>query len=98
MEESCERAGVTADSFVGEGPVSFNSGTTESIRGSTESTGGSTESRAVAGGTSALAKSGSVMHEALCKGVEDSRFLLLACIMLSLPSAVMGIVDKDDIE
>ena len=35
--ESNEGAGVSADSFVGEGPVSFISGRAESVKGSTES-------------------------------------------------------------
>lgn len=91
MDKSSEGGGVAAASVVGEGPVSFMSGRAESTEVSTES-------RAIAGGTSALDKSGSVMHGALCKGVEDNGCSLLACTMLSLLSAVMGIVDKDDTE
>lgn len=68
------------------------------ISGRAESTEGSTESRTIAGATLELTKSGSVMHGALCKGVEDSRCSLLAFTLLSLPSAVMGIVDKDNTE
>lgn len=91
MEESNEGAGVVADSFVGDGPMSFISGMTESVNGSTES-------RTIAGRSSASAKSGSVTHGALCKGVEDSRCSLLACMMPSLPRAVMGVGDKDETE
>lgn len=58
----------------------------ESITGSTESI------LTIAGGSSELAKSGSVTHEALCKGVEDSRCSLLAFMMASLPR---GTMDKD---
>ncbi len=91
MGESTGGAGVAADSFVGEGPMSFISGLAESVSGSTES-------GAIAGRSSELAKSGSVTHGALCKGVEDSRCSLLACMMLSLPRALMGVGDKDETE
>lgn len=87
VEGSTEGAGAAADSFVGEGPMSFISGTAEFISGSTGS-------ETVAGASSASAKSGSVMH-GLCKGVEDSRCSLLACITPSLSRAVVG---KDDTE
>lgn len=63
-----------------------------------ESVSGSTGSKTFAGGSSALAKSESVMHGAICKGVEDSRCSLLACMMPSLPRAVMGAVDNDETE
>lgn len=36
------------------------------------------------------------MQGALCRGVEDSRCSLLASMMPSLPSAVMGVVDEDE--
>lgn len=88
MEESREGVGVTTDSFAGEGPLSLISGTAETVNGSTES-------RLAAGGSSVLAKSGSVMHGPLRKGVEDSRCSLLVCMMPSLPGAVTGVVDKD---
>lgn len=83
--------GVATDSFVGEGPMSFISSITESVNGSTES-------RTIAGGSSALAKSGSVTHGGLCKGVEDSRCSLLTCMTLSLPKALRGVMDKDERE
>lgn len=86
-EGSAEGAGAAADSFVGEGPMLFISGTAESVSGSTGS-------ETVAGGSSAPAKSGSVTH-GLCKGVEDSRCSLLACMTPSLPRAVVG---EDDTE
>lgn len=44
----------------------------------------------IAEGCSASHKSGSVAHGALLKGVEDKRW--------SLPSTVMGCVDKGDAE
>lgn len=44
--------------------------------------------KAIEGGSSALAKSGSVMREALCKGVEDNKCSLLACTTASLPIAI----------
>lgn len=44
------------------------------------------------------AKSGSVMHGALCKGVEDKTCSLLACMMPSLPRVVMGLRDIDESE
>lgn len=44
------------------------------------------------------AKSGSVMHGALCKGVEDKTFSLLACMMPSLPRVVMGLGEIDESE
>lgn len=91
MEESNVGEGVAADSFVGDGPVSF-------ISERAESNEILTESRAFAGDTSELAKSGSMMHGDLCKGVEDNGCSLLACMMLSLLSAVIGIVDKDGTE
>lgn len=87
MESSTGEARVAADSSVGEGPTSFISGMAESVSGSTESK-----------TSSASAKSGSVMHGALCKGVEDSRCSLLACMMPSLPRAVMVVVGKDETE
>lgn len=86
LEESAGKTGVAADSCMGE------------RLGRTESIWDSTVSKTVAGVTSVLAKSGSVMHEAVCKGVDDSRFSLLMCIMPSLPNVVMGIVDKADTE
>lgn len=79
------------DLFVGDGPASFISGTIGS-------TSGSTESRIIVGVSSGLPKSGSVICEALCKGVEDKRCSLLACKMPSLARGVMGVVDKDDTE
>lgn len=82
MDEASEGGGVAADCFE-EGPVSFTSV-------GAESTEVSAQSRALLEDTSALTKSGSVMHGALCKGVEDN-----GC---SLLSAVIGIVDKDDTE
>ena len=85
-----EGVGGAADSLVGEGPVSFISRTTESDESSTEET--------IAGGSSASTSSGSVAHGALCRGVEDSRCSLLASMTLSFPSAVMGMVDKEDLE
>lgn len=91
MEESTEGAGVAVDSFVGEEPMSFISGMAESVIGSTES-------RTIAGGSSVSVKSGSVTQGALCKGVEDSRCSLLACMIPSLPRAVMGVVFKGDTE
>lgn len=91
MEGSNKGEGVAADSFVEEGPMSFISGIAESVSGSTES-------RTIAGDSSALAKSGSVTHGGLCKGVEDSRCSLLTCMMPSLPRAVRGVMDKDETE
>lgn len=91
MEESTEGAGLATDSFVGEEPMSFISGMAESVIGSTES-------RTIAVGSSASAKSGSVTHGTLCKGVEDSRCSLLACMIPSLPRAVMGVVAKGEPE
>lgn len=91
MEGSNVGEGVATDSFVGEGPMSFISSITESVNGSTES-------RTIAGGSSALAKSGSVTHGGLCKGVEDSRCSLLTCMTLSLPKALRGVMDKDERE
>lgn len=91
MEESNERVGVMPASLVGDAPLSFISERVESISGSTES-------RTIAGGSSAAAKSGSVTHGALCKGVEDSRCSLAACVMASLPSVTTGAVDEDETE
>lgn len=91
MEDSTEGAGEGADSFVGEGPVSLISVMAESVSGLTES-------RTIAGGSSASARSGSVTHGALCKGVEDRRCSSLACMMPSLARTVMGLVDKDEAE
>lgn len=91
MEESTDGAGVAADSFVGEEPMSF-------ISGMAEFDSGSTESRTIAGGSSVSDKRGSVTHGALCKGVEDSRCSLLACMIPSLPTAVMGVVAKGETE
>lgn len=68
------------------------------ISGTTGSTNGSTDSRTIVEVSSALPKSGSVTYEALCKGVEDKRCSLLACMMPSLARGVMGVVDKDDTE
>lgn len=89
MEVSSEGSRLAA--FVGEGLLLL-------ILGGAEFDKGLTEFGSIAGDTSVLAKSGSVMHGTLCKGVEDSRCSLLACMMPSLPKAVMGIVDKDDTE
>lgn len=91
MERSNGGEEVVADSFVGEGPMSF-------ILGMAESVNGSIDSRTSAGGSSASAKSGSVTHGGLCNGVEDSRCSLPACMMPSLPRAVMGVVDKGKTE
>lgn len=68
------------------------------ISGMVEAISGSTDSRTIGGASSASAKSGSVTHGALCKGVEDSRCSLLKCMMPSLPSTVMGVADEDDTE
>lgn len=76
---------------MGEGPTSFISGMAESVSGSTES-------KTIAGGSSVSDKSGSVTHGALCNGVEDNRCSLLACMMPSLPRAVIGVVDEDETE
>lgn len=66
------------------------------ISGRPESSSGSTGSWSTAGGSSASAKRGSVMlGGALCKGVEDSRCSLLACMMPSLSSAAMGVMVRD---
>lgn len=89
MEDSTEGSGGATDSFVGVEPLSLISRMTESISGLTE---------LCTGGSSALTKSGSVMHGPLCKGVEDRRCSLLACTMPSLPSAVIWLVDKDEAE
>lgn len=91
MEESNEAAGVISTSLVGDSPLSF-------ISGRDESNSGSTDSRTIAGGSSAAAKSGSVTHGALCKGVEDSRCSLLPCVTVSLPSVIMLPVDEDETE
>ena len=88
VEESNEGEGEGVGSFVGEGPMSFISAMTESVNGSTDS-------RTIAGGSSALPKSGSVTHGGLCKGVEDSRCSLLACITPSFPRDVMGVMAID---
>lgn len=91
VEGSNEGEGVATDSFVGEGPMSFISRMTGSVNGSTDS-------RTIAGGSSALAKSGSVTHGGLCRGVEDSRCSLLTCMTLSLPKTLRGVMDKDETE
>lgn len=88
MKRSNEGEGEAADPFVVEGQISLISRTAEAV-------GGSADFRAIAGGSSASTKSGSVMHGRLCKGVEDSRCSLLACMTPPLPRAVMGVVDKD---
>lgn len=88
VEGSVEGEGVGVGSLVGEGPMSFISAMTESVNGSTES-------RTIAGGSSALPKSGSVTHGGLCIGVEDSKCSLLACITASFPRAVMGVMAID---
>lgn len=84
-------AGVVPDSFVGEGATSFIWGMVVSKDGLTESSSGAAVS-------SALLKSGSVAHGALCKGVEESRCSLLASIMHSLSRAVMGVNDEAETE
>lgn len=84
------------------GEVSATGGVAGSVEGecpvSSSSISGSTESRIISGGFSALVRSGSVTQEALCKGVEDSRCSLLACMTPSFPSAVMGLGDNDETE
>lgn len=91
VEEPREAAGVASASLVDDGTMSSSSGGAESIRGSTDS-------RTTAGGSSAPTNRGSVTHGALCKGVEDSRCSLLACVMPSLPSGVTGVVDEGETE
>lgn len=48
------------------------------------------------GGSSALGNRGSVTQEALCRGVEDNKCSLLACITASLPTAIG--VDREETE
>lgn len=80
-EESCEDEGCVSGSLPIEKHVSSSSGRSEFAcvsRGC----------KTIVVGSSALAKSGSVMREALCKGVEDNKCSLLACITASLPIAI----------
>lgn len=63
-----------------------------------ESVDGLTESTRGAAASSALLKSGSVAHGALCKGVEESKCSLLASMMHSLSRAVMGVKDETETE
>lgn len=88
VEESEEGEGVVGSSLIGEGPMSLSSGASEAVRSSIDC-------RTIAGGSSAFAKSGSVMHWALCKGVEDNTCSLLACMAPSLPWDATGV---DEIE
>lgn len=83
VEDSTE--GV--DSKAGEGALSL-------VSGMADSAGGFSGSWTVAGGFSVFAKSGSVMHGALCKGVEDRRCSLLELIMSPLSRAAMGSAGK----
>lgn len=88
VEESEEGEGVVGSSLIGDGPMSFSSGASDAVRSSIDC-------RTTAGGSSALAKSGSVMHWALCKGVEDNTCSLLACMASSLPRDVMGVDETE---
>lgn len=63
--------------------------------GRSEASSGSMDSRTIAGGSSASANSGSVTLGALCRGVEDRRCSLLACMTPSPPGAA---VDEDATE
>lgn len=81
VDESEEGEGVVGSSLIGEGPMSSSSGASEAVRSSIDC-------KTIAGGSSALTKSGSVMHWALCKGVEDKMCSLLACTAPSLPRDV----------
>lgn len=83
VEDSAEGA----DSKAGEGALSLGPGMAASA-------GGFSGSWTVAGGFSVFAKSGSVTHGALCKGVEDRRCSLLELIMSPLPRSAMGSAGK----
>lgn len=85
-EESCTDVGCVSGSLLGEGLVSFIS-----VR--FEFTCAPWECKTIVGGSSALAKRGSVT-QALCRGVEDNKCSLLACIIASLPIGV----DKEETE
>lgn len=80
-EESCEDDGCVSGSLPGEKLVSLSSGRSAFACVSREC-------KTIVGGSSALAKSGSVTREALCRGVEDNKCSLLACITASLPIAI----------
>lgn len=65
------------------------------ISGRSEASSGWMDSRTIAVGSSASANRGSVTLGALCRGVEDRRCSLLACMTPSLPG---GAVDEDATE
>lgn len=81
-EESCEDEGCVSGSLTREKLVSSSSGRSESACLSREC------KTIVVGGSSVSDKSGSVTREALCKGVEDNKCSLLACMTASLPIAI----------